>query len=190
MTTTSTIDTLGESTSPRSYLFLDVDGVLNPEAVVLPGDWRQTQVDRYWVWTSIRLGQWLSSLADRGIQIVWATTWIEHPAALAALAAAFDLPPDLPRIDRLEWLDDDGWDSGKRPGVQRWLEDHGIDPSATPVVWVDDDLGPNDLRWAGDAGVRALRIPSSHGLADPGQRVRIESALDAIVGAGSSTPRA
>jgi hypothetical protein len=117
---------------------------------------------------------------------VWATTWIENPPALTALAAAFDLPPDLPRIDRLEWLDDDGWDSGKRPGVQRWLAEHGVDPHVTPVVWVDDDLGPNDLRWAGDAGVRALRVPFRRGLADPGQRVRVESALDAIAGTRSA----
>jgi hypothetical protein len=169
--------------SARSYLFLDIDGVLNPEAVVLPGDWRQVQVDRYWVWTSARLGRWLNDLIDRGVQIVWATTWVENPRALAALAGAFDLPLDLPRIDRLEWLDDDAWDNGKRPGVQRWLAEHGVDPNATPVVWVDDDLGPNDLRWAADAGIRALKIPSTYGLADPGQRSRIESALDAIVAA-------
>ena len=167
--------------SPQSYLFLDIDGVLNPEAVVLPGDWRQVQAGRYWVWASERLGRWLNQLTDRGVQIVWATTWIEQPHALATIARAFDLPQDLPRIDRLEWPDDDsGNECGKCPGVQRWLDEHGVDPHSTPVVWADDDLGPDDIRWATDAGVTAVEVRSAHGLADSGQRLAIKSALGVV----------
>src|SRR5262245_19554427 len=126
--------TTANTMTNHAYLFLDVDGVLNPEAVVLPGDWRQVPVDRFWVWTSPRLSRWMNGLLDRGAQIVWATTWIRHPDALATLAEALDLPPDLPRIDGLEWPGGNHWESGKGPGVRRWLEEHGIDPHTTPVV--------------------------------------------------------
>ena len=166
--------------TPRSYLFLDIDGVLNPTSIVLPGDWRQVQIDRLYVWTSADLGRWLTRLVDGGVQIVWATTWIQIPGSLALLADSLGLPSDLPRIDRLEWPDDDLLESGKRPGVERWLDEHGVDPIATPVVWADDDLGPDDIRWAEDAGVTAVKVGAIYGLADPSQRVRIESALEVV----------
>ncbi len=162
----------------RAYLFLDVDGVLNPEALTLPGDWRQVQAGRFRVWTSARLGRWLTGLTNRGVQIVWATTWIEVPDSLAALARAFHLPTDLPRIDRLEWPDDGWLESGKRPGVQRWLDEHGVDPPRRR------SCGPT-MTWASRTFAgrpppvsSAVKIPADCGLAEPGQRLRIEAALE------------
>ena len=37
------------------------------------------------------------------------------------------------------------------------------------MVWVDDLLGPIDLRWAEARGVIGVQVPSELGLADPAQ---------------------
>ena len=164
--------------SASAYLFLDVDGVLNPEAWALGGDWQQRRFGGYHVWTSAELGRWLVGLIDGGVAVVWATTWVHTPDLLDQLAVAFGLPPNLPSIDRIEWNDHGAFEeSGKRPGVLRWLDEHRVDPSITPVVWADDCLGPMDLLVADALGIHAQRVPSAFGLRDFGQRSLIEQAL-------------
>src|SRR6476469_8496208 len=74
---------------PTGYLFLDVDGVLNPEAWALDGDWAQRCYGGYYVWTSAELGRWLNHLMDNGTQVVWATTWVQTPDLLGGLAETF-----------------------------------------------------------------------------------------------------
>ena len=166
------------SPTPRRHLFLDVDGVLNPDTSMLSGDWRPQEIGEFLIWTSVSLGRWLGELLADGVQIVWATTWINAPADLDEVAFAFGLPANLPRIDRLEYPTAESWlDCGKRPGIERWLDGHGVDPRFNPVAWADDCLGPGDLRWARRRGVHAIDVPASTGLDDPAQRLRIECAL-------------
>jgi len=166
------------SHTATGYLFLDIDGVLNPDSWALGGDWQQRSFGGFHVWTSAELGSWITGLIKQGVTVVWATTWIRTPALLDELAEAFGLPPGLDRIDRLEWNDDGVFDeSGKRPGLLRWLDEHGIDPLAKPVVWADDCLGPMDLLVADALGIHAQRIPSAFGLRDLDQRAAIDSAL-------------
>jgi hypothetical protein len=144
------------------------------------GDWVvREDIGLYGVWTSAALGRWLSGLIDAGIQIVWATTWIFLPEDLDALATSLGLPVGLPRIDDIDLDTDDHWfsESGKRPGVKRFLARHDIDPHVTPVAWADDGLGERDVRYARSAGIRAIRVPKQRGLGNPAQRRRVEQAL-------------
>ena len=165
---------------PSGYLFLDVDGVLNPVSPGSDGDWVvREDIGLYGVWTSATLGRWLNDLIENDVQIVWATTWIFLPDDLDALAASLGLHADLPRIDDIDWDADDlsFAESGKRPGIKRFLARHDIDPRVIPVVWADDDLGDRDLRYARSAGIHAIKVPPQRGLDDAAQRRRIEDAL-------------
>ena len=104
-------------------------------------------------------------------QVVWATTWVQTPDLLGSsprrsacrstctASTGSNGPTDGPFEE-----------SGKRPGLLRWLDEHEVDPVATPVVWVDDCLGPADLLCADALGVHACRVPASLGLHDVGQR--------------------
>jgi hypothetical protein len=160
------------------YLFLDVDGVINPyQAKSLKGDWTISQIDRYDVWTSRNFGAWLTSLVDRGITIVWATTWVEDDDMRAELCQHFGISIDWPKIDRLEWLKMSDQNCGKRPGIIRFLAEHGIDPQVTPCVWVDDMLGQEDRRWSIRHGVTTLRPRPTEGIVSNGSRAVIEDAL-------------
>ena len=167
--------------NPTGYVFLDVDGIINPfdRDLRLPG-WHLEHVGFWDIWVGDPLAAWLRGLIDHGVQIVWATTWVENPDNLAELAVLWGLPTDLPGIDGLEWAVGDRYSCGKRPGVIRWLNANGVDTEVTPVVWVDDMLGPLDLRWAEARGVVAVPVPSEWGLADPTQPRLIEDALGVI----------
>jgi hypothetical protein len=182
MTATTPTATATDTTT-KSYLFLDVDGILNPFLREgLRGDWRLVSIGRYDVWQSEQLSAWLNDLLDQDVQIVWATTWVESPEMLAELAEAWHLPTDLPRIHGVEWpsLGDRRNESGKQRGVAAWLAEHDVDTSVTPVVWVDDDLGPKDQRWAAGAGVTCVKVNPWLGLYRRQSIDEIEQALSPL----------
>lgn len=151
-----------------SYLFLDIDGVLNPYRTTHPGDgWVNKTVAGYRMWVNHDITERL--LATEA-QIVWATMWVTEPRSLVAAAKAYKMPTRLPRIDSTK-VDYRGWNSGyretgKRPGLIHYLNENGIDPYDTPCVWVDDQLGRGDLLWAQARGVHTVRPEHTTGLGD------------------------
>lgn len=165
-------------------VFLDVDGVLNPfRARHNPhGDWRkrrlwEDELERSKYWVSAELGRWLHTLHDRGVRIVWATTWVNYPDELERYAEIIGAPAALDRI-RFDKNDDfDLRESGKRPGIAEWLTAHSPDPDARRVVWVDDCIGDNDRRFASDQGILTVRPNPASGLADRKLRALIEDRL-------------
>jgi FMN phosphatase YigB (HAD superfamily) len=161
-----------------SYLFLDVDGVLNPEhsfATDLDPSFRLHRINRFDVWVSEKQATWLRDLRRNGTTIVWATTWIENIEMLDELATILGLPLDMPRIDVMDYTSYK--DCGKQPGIFRWLNKNNIDPDLHPCVWVDDLLGPNDKLWAKVLGIKAVHVNPAHGLASTGVISRIERGL-------------
>ena len=173
-------------TKPTGYVFLDVDGIINPFDRDLGLDgWTLHKVEDYWVWVGDPVIPRFQRLVEAGVQFVWATTWINTSPGLRKLEKLWGLPRKLPQIDTLEW--NPGLDyqtsCGKRPGVNRFLIENGIDPDKVPCVWVDDHLGQIDLRWAEARGVKGVKVPSELGLADPAQVTLIEDALGVTVAA-------
>lgn len=156
----------------RRFLFLDIDGVINPfdehDPTRLGTDWTRPVIGGYSVWVSPSLGNWLNHLIADGIDIVWATTWIRHPDHLAEYATALGLPTDLARIG---YLRADGANCGKRPAIEDFLA--AIDEPWT-AAWVDDDHGLGDHKWATTAGVATFTPDPRFGLS--GQRIRREIA--------------
>lgn len=151
-----------------AYLFLDVDGVLNPDRFdprPLDRTFRKHTIGGYQAWVSQRQGTWLQSLRSQGTTIVWATTWVESTQMLTTLANRLGLPTDLPRIEGIDH-DDIDHNSGKRTGVAHWLHEHGVNPQRVPCVWVDDMLGNRDRMWAWDVGVYPVTVEGRVGLAD------------------------
>ena len=169
---------------PKGYLFLDVDGVLNPvrgNGFGRPGWWLEdipTGRGSFRVWIGEPLSIWLNQLIDSGIQIVWATTWITDQEALAHLADAWNLPDDLPQISECNvWENSYMRNCGKRWGVDEYITSNNIDPLITPVVWADDMIGPEDKAWANSVGVTAFAVPDYIGLADEREQAVILDAL-------------
>jgi hypothetical protein len=164
---------------PTGYLFLDVDGVINPIDWVDQPGWRRVVINGYRVWVGEPLSAWLNDLLAQGIQIVWATTWITDDEMLDELATHWQLPLDLPRISHIAWspTDESRQDCGKRPGVSEYLETHSIDPTVTPVAWVDDMIGPGDQRYANATGIHAVPIEPSVGLSSGKWREQVEQIL-------------
>jgi hypothetical protein len=130
-----------------SFLFLDIDGVINPDgkANAFQRVWGAKKFethDDYRVWASKKLGQTLLALPT---QIVWATTWAkdENAQALAELEEAFGLP-QLPKIDFDGNPGDELRDSGKGPAIKAYLAANPTDRWA----WVDDHLSKTDRELA------------------------------------------
>jgi hypothetical protein len=149
------------------YLFLDVDGVLNPtrlNANKLDSTFSKHAIGGFKVWLSKRQGYWLDNLRYRGITIVWATTWVTAPEALATLATRLGLPTDLPRIDDVDQTET--VNCGKGKFIDRWLHENGVNPRRVPCVWVDDLLGNRDRMWAWDKGIFPVTVDDRVGLAD------------------------
>lgn len=175
--------TLHNPTDPTGYVFLDVDGIINPFRRNLDLDgWKLANIEGYEVWTSKPVSAWFQSLVESGVQIVWATTWIKMPSGLRKIERKWGLP-ELPAIDKLEWVPgkDQQTSCGKRNGIIRWLRDNKVNTDVVPTVWVDDDLGPIDIQWADARGVKWVSPASAMGLADPNQLRLIEQALGIMV---------
>ena len=164
-----------------SYLFLDVDGVLNPmatnaEAKRLDPTFTARLIAPYEVWVSEYQAKWLQDLLAQGVTIVWATTWVESEAMLAELAGFYGLPTDMPRIYGLDFTD--VGNCGKMDGVQEWLTENGVNPRNEPCVWVDDMLGNNDRLWAWSRNIFPVTTDDRVGIADH----RIIAAIEAGLG--------
>ena len=137
------------NTNPTGYVFLDVDGIINPFDRQLDIDgWKLHPVEGYQVWVGKPLKPWFRQLVQKGIQFVWATTWINTAPGLRKLEKLWGLPANLPAIDEMEWAPglDYRTSCGKRPGIIRYLNANHIDPFKVPCAWVDDHLGQLDLR--------------------------------------------
>ena len=126
----------------RTVLFLDVDGVLNPyKAQHAPRSWnrtwrKETSPGGTRIWVNRQLGETLATL---DCDIVWATSWCRHPTDLDWLEQTLTVGP----WERLDWAateDAHSRNCMKRPAVERYLD--GTDRAA---VWVDDELGAEDL---------------------------------------------
>lgn len=122
-------------------VFLDVDGVLNPEARSPPGplvDWCTSNVDGVTIRWSPTVAQFIGQLASRA-DVMWLTTWEER--ALIHLERLMGLP-------RLELAGRDSLD------VPRCWWKHDVvaalwEAEPMPFVWIDDDLALFDdaLDW-------------------------------------------
>ncbi|MFE7530225.1 hypothetical protein ACFU7Y_31585 [Kitasatospora sp. NPDC057542] len=139
----------------RPLLLLDVDGPLNPYAApaarrpegylthrLLPEGWvarnaplPREEVDPLRVWLNPSHGEELLALP---YDLVWATTWMEE-------ANTFIGPRiGLPELPYIRWSDLFGEDPDglhwKTRDVVAWAD-------GRPFVWVDDELGPQDIAW-------------------------------------------
>lgn len=144
----------------RAVLMLDIDGVLNPDKMRNPtksglNGYHKVDVREHGIriWVTKHHGRLLTTLdAD----IVWATTWVAHPDALAFAADQYGIPTGLPEIFYDVTNDRDQTNTGKLDGVRSWLEDNNR--TDAPLVWVDDDLGDKDAGWAEDRTAPTLLI--------------------------------
>ncbi|HJD81452.1 hypothetical protein [Kitasatospora aureofaciens] len=139
----------------QPLLLLDVDGPLNPYAAprlrrpagyrsheLMPTWWAERQARRaegeakpLRVWLNPAHGVELLALP---YELVWATTWMAEANALIGPTLGL---PELPYIAWTELFgsDPDGlhW---KTRDVVAWA-------AGRPFVWLDDELGPQDIEW-------------------------------------------
>ncbi|MDH6489940.1 HAD domain-containing protein [Streptomyces sp. SAI-127] len=138
----------------RPFLYLDVDGPLNPYAAkphrrpegytthrMKPEGWLAqhpglppSRVRPLRVWLNPSHGQALLKLTDR-YDLVWATTWREE--ANTFIAPVLGLPP-LPVVD---------WPTTLAPGPNGtfWKTRHLVNHAeGRPFVWLDDELDDRD----------------------------------------------
>ncbi|MFF9642354.1 hypothetical protein [Kitasatospora aureofaciens] len=139
----------------QPLLLLDVDGPLNPYAApdgrcpagygahrLLPASWvarhaplPREEVEPLRVWLNPAHGPQLLALP---YQLVWATTWMDEANSLIAPHVGL---PELPYIawTNLFGTDPDGlhW---KTRDLVAWAD-------GRPFVWLDDELGPQDIEW-------------------------------------------
>src|SRR5947209_1391801 len=113
-------------------VFLDVDGVLNPEAPNPPGllvDWATSNVDGVKIRWSPTVARFIGQLASRA-DVMWLTTWQE--GALVHLESLMGLP-------RFELA---GRHTLEVPS--RWWKHEVVaalwQAEPLPFVWIDDDL--------------------------------------------------
>ncbi|MFJ9458029.1 hypothetical protein ACIRST_23450 [Kitasatospora sp. NPDC101447] len=139
----------------QPLLFLDVDGPLNPYAApgarqpdgyrthrLLPETWvarhapqPREQVEPLRVWLNPAHGPELLALP---YELVWATTWTDDANALIGPNIG------LPELPYVPWTEIFGTD----PDGLHWkTRDLVAWAAGRPFVWVDDELGPQDIEW-------------------------------------------
>lgn len=166
------------------YLFLDIDGVINPFKR-LPTD-NSITVDfgvgfgKHIIVVSPAIQKVLHSLIDEEFQIVWATTWCHgYRSQIEELAKAYGLPANLPKIDLRYWGDQHGTKiesgCGKLGGIIRWCQENNVDPETDTIFWFDDQLTGYDWEWADTYGVCAVKPNCVSGLRDRNALQKINS---------------
>ena len=118
------------STTPaRPILFLDVDGVLNP--LGSPPGYREHRIEGFPILLNPDHRWELLDLA-RDFDLAWATTWEDD--------ANVEIGPrlGLPSLPVVHFEFDSKW-----PDI--------VDFAGTrPFAWLDDNAGPDEVRWAND----------------------------------------
>ncbi|MFJ1708138.1 HAD domain-containing protein [Kitasatospora sp. NPDC088346] len=128
----------------RPLLFVDVDGVLNPECPYPDTGFDRHHLLGHTVLVSGVHGAWLRELAA-AYQLVWATTWEEHANLhLSPLLGLEQLPvvrftgyvpqPDDPKVPVL-----DVFSARKWAPIVRYAE-------GRPFAWIDDVIPSSLLR--------------------------------------------
>ena len=140
--------------SARSWLFLDVDGVLNPFPDTPPGyeEYAFFPEDDEPVRLHARHRPWLHELAQR-FELAWATGWGND--ANRILSPHFGLPalPCIP-VPPIPFEPEE-----KVPGVAALAGDR-------PAAWIDDMITDAAVKWASEraAPTRLVSVDSATGL--------------------------
>ena len=160
----------------RPWLFLDVDGVLNPfveierlppgyalHDVIIAPDSRQLARSERGRELTIALntahGEWLRDLAV-DFDLVWATAWGEHANEhISPRLGLPRLPVVIPHPLGL-------YRSAKRPAIIDFAKER-------PLAWIDDAINSIDFQWArsrrgGSSGVptRLVKVRPEVGLTE------------------------
>lgn len=130
-----------------NVIYLDVDGVLNPDTKKQRSkqwsDYKKYDAHiafggKYRIWLSVEMGQTLLAVATKhDAEIVWSTTWNNEANHHIAPVVGF---PELRVVNYDENAYSFG-NSGKLPFVS-------ADAGTKNVVWIDDYLGYADKLWA------------------------------------------
>ncbi|MFB4298900.1 HAD domain-containing protein [Actinomadura sp. NTSP31] len=120
----------------RPLLYLDIDGVLNPEAPRDPARFHEHAIGRLTVRINREHGDWLRELAAH-YDLTWATTWEEH--ANEHIGPLLGLPP-LPHVAFSAYEphpDDPHTPLLQIPLMRKWapILRHA---DGRPFAWVDD----------------------------------------------------
>lgn len=147
---------------PRPVWLLDVDGVLN---AAMPG-WGETpDQGQAFVHGNRYLLRWAPTLARRiaalhhsgGVEVRWATTWVDHIAQVEQL---LHLPPLTTAFGGVDVVDAEASVARKVAAAL-----HVVEVEQRPLIWTDDDAIPDDgpaLARIDAAGLPALLVaPSS-----------------------------
>ncbi|TDC56420.1 hypothetical protein E1281_07485 [Actinomadura sp. KC345] len=139
----------------RPLLYLDVDGVLNPEAPL--AGFTEHTVGRLTIRINPDHGTWLRDLSVH-YDLVWATTWEEH--ANQHIGPLLDLPP-LPHVAISNYVAQAGDPRTpllQLPRMRKWapILRHA---EGRPFAWVDDVI-PLTIRRQALPHRRALRLIS------------------------------
>lgn len=142
----------------RPLILWDIDGPLNPfRANGLADDERFAPYSSSWnngLFNVVEHPVWGRELLDRGVDFVWASAW-EDEANGAGFALG--LEEEIPHIT----LDAGEGATWKLDSVDEWLSLHA---PGRPVIWIDDELGPDAHAWAAERGKTLLiTVDAAHG---------------------------
>lgn len=139
-----------------AVIFLDIDGVLNPQVHwdALSGlSGPELRLNE----AHLALAQELSTLG----RIAWVSTWSFEQTSV--LVTAIGLPADTPSVSFTEMPADTSkmtTPTWKLPFVERWLrrQERIEERSYQAVVWIDDDLHGDADTWANASSALTLLI--------------------------------
>lgn len=134
---------MSNQTSP--IIFLDVDGVLNPDTFKSRhkywSDYKKypcqvTPTRELRIWLSKLMGQSILDLANKhDAEIVWCTTWMNQANEFIGIPV---FGWDELRVSPYDYANDhDTKNTGKLDGIAELCEDR-------PIIFIDDFIGPQD----------------------------------------------
>ncbi len=150
--------TKNSGVAPRPLVLWDIDGPLNPfRAVGLADDERFVPHASSWnsgLFNVVEHPLWAGELLALGVEFLWVSNWAEEANEVGF---ALGLSEPIAHIP-LEAGDGATW---KLESVDEWLR---VNAPGRPVLWVDDELGPDARAWAAARG-NTLLVPvdAAHG---------------------------
>jgi len=132
----------------KPVIIWDIDGPLNPYLSSTASSnphfirWGSSEWNTGW-FNVVEHREWINELLSLPVDMVWGSNWQDDCVYISIL---FNFPEETPWIPLTISKTDDTW---KLDSIKQYVDTYH---KTSPVIWLDDEIGPRGDKWAETRG--------------------------------------